>query len=411
MSKGNATMRLFLLSVGMCAILGGAVHVSGAEGDKGGRHPLGLNENHPYGRLTSEYVTPHVAWGNPYYAGKLRALVLAPIWSQRETVELAQRLSLDYTPWMTQTFMEIVSPASADPAGRFFQPPPSVVNRVLREALQKDYDVIVIGKLNWAMLPGKQRLQLLEKVAAGTGLVYINPPQPHKELEIVSEEQRRRRGRHVHPGRRAAGAVARIARDPRRKTPQDGAVWKRAGRGAGLRRESAHGEICGRHLRGVAVFDPVLGYDQLYERQPTVPPRWTSCRKCNGCRTNITSRWWPRPSCGRRARTRRFRFRRIFPPVWRGPWGAKRWRSPRPTRPENVVLRGNRARPLRSRPGFPIIHQGTPSRRSNLCAGGVALRRIFPRRLGTVARRQSHANLEQQVLHRDRRVRFRRSFP
>ena len=62
MNKLNAIMRLFLSSVGMCAILSGAVHVSGAEGDQRDRHPLGLNENHPYGRLTSEYVTPHVAW-------------------------------------------------------------------------------------------------------------------------------------------------------------------------------------------------------------------------------------------------------------------------------------------------------------------------------------------------------------
>ena len=67
-------------------------------------HPWGLNENHPYGRLTTDYVTPHVAWANPYYRGKTRILVIAPTWSQRETVELAERLAVDFTAWMSATF-------------------------------------------------------------------------------------------------------------------------------------------------------------------------------------------------------------------------------------------------------------------------------------------------------------------
>lgn len=58
-------------------------------------HPLGLNENHPYGIISNAYETPHVKWARPYAGGAVIALVLAPIWSQRETVELAQRLSLD----------------------------------------------------------------------------------------------------------------------------------------------------------------------------------------------------------------------------------------------------------------------------------------------------------------------------
>jgi len=168
----------FLLTLALCWT--GAVSATD--------HPWGLNENHPYGRLTSDYVTPHVAWGNPYHAGKIRALILAPTWSQRETVELAQRLALDYTPFMTATFMELVESSAYDQAFRSAQPPPEVVNRALREALKKSYDVMVIGKLNWPLLPPRQRLQILEKVSEGTGLVYINPPQPHKELELVTAE-------------------------------------------------------------------------------------------------------------------------------------------------------------------------------------------------------------------------------
>jgi hypothetical protein len=151
----------------------------------GAAHPLGLNENHPYGIISNAYETPHVKWARPYRGGAVKALVLAPMWSHRETVELAQRLSLDYTAWMSETFQAMSAPAAADPAFAFFQPPPAVVYRHLRECIAKDYDVIVIGKLDWAMLTDEQRLQLLEKASRGTGLVYVGPPAGNKELQIV----------------------------------------------------------------------------------------------------------------------------------------------------------------------------------------------------------------------------------
>lgn len=146
-------------------------------------HPLGLNENHPYGRLTTDYVTPHVRWANPYYKGKVKVLVLAPTWSQRETIELAQRLSLDFTPWMTATFHEVISPPDISDIG-FFQPPSFLVYNLLDEYINKDYDAIIVGKLDWGMLPSNQRFKLLKKISDGTGLIYINPPE-HKELTAV----------------------------------------------------------------------------------------------------------------------------------------------------------------------------------------------------------------------------------
>jgi len=148
-------------------------------------HPLGLNRNHPYGIISNAYETPHVKWAVPYAGGTIKALVLAPQWSQRETVELAQRLSLRYTAWMSETFTQMTTPARSDPAFAGMQPPPAVVYRCLRQCLGKDYDVIIVGRLDWAMLPGEQRLELLEKVSDGAGLVYVGPPAGNKELDIV----------------------------------------------------------------------------------------------------------------------------------------------------------------------------------------------------------------------------------
>ena len=56
-----------------------------------------LDMNQPYDKLSGNVVTPHIQWAVPYSRGKVKALVIAPALGQRETVELAQRLSLDYT--------------------------------------------------------------------------------------------------------------------------------------------------------------------------------------------------------------------------------------------------------------------------------------------------------------------------
>ena len=147
-------------------------------------HPLGLNENHPYGILGTAYVTPHIAWAKPYAGGMTHALVLAPSYSQRETVELAQRLSLGFKAWMTVGFHQAVA-VSSDWAAAAFLPPPEAVQRSLCERAAGDYDVIVVGKLLWSIVPAEQRFQLLRKVAEGTGLVYVNPPEGDPELDLV----------------------------------------------------------------------------------------------------------------------------------------------------------------------------------------------------------------------------------
>jgi len=147
-------------------------------------HPFGLNRNHPYGILTTDYVTPHIPWANPYRGGRAKVLVLAPYWSQRETVELAERLSIDFTAWMPTAFTAITA-SMGDPAFSFFQPPPELVHRLLKEYVRKDYDVIIVGKLEWSIIPAKQRFEILKKVAEGTGFIYVNPPEGDKELELV----------------------------------------------------------------------------------------------------------------------------------------------------------------------------------------------------------------------------------
>ena len=128
-----------------------------------------LDENQVYDKLSSRLVTPHIKWANPYYLGKTRVLVIAPAWSQRETVELAQRLSMDYAPLMVVSYDKFFIP------DMYLWVSEDVFLEVTKENLSRDYDVIVIGKLNWGLLPPEYQSSILDKVHQGTGLVYISP--------------------------------------------------------------------------------------------------------------------------------------------------------------------------------------------------------------------------------------------
>ena len=174
-------------------LLLGALAANAAAQDSA-EHPFGLNRNHPYGVLSTDYVTRHVAWARPYARGKTKVLVLAPEYSQRETVELAQRLSLDFRAWMSVGFSRAVA-AHSDQAAAAFLPPAEVVYRSLRECVSKEYDAIIVGKLVWSIIPPRERFELLKKVAEGTGLVYVNPPEDDRELELVLEREQVPQGR------------------------------------------------------------------------------------------------------------------------------------------------------------------------------------------------------------------------
>ncbi|MDD5598289.1 MAG: beta-galactosidase, partial [Victivallaceae bacterium] len=135
--------------------------------------------NQPYGKLSSTIETPHVCWAKPLREGRLKALVIAPTWGQRETVELAQRLDLAYTPLMTYSYFRVCS------SGEYRQAPESLVFQDIDRKLKDSYDVIIIGKFKWDVLSQEIRYAILEKVHNGAGLIYICPQGVTEALNMV----------------------------------------------------------------------------------------------------------------------------------------------------------------------------------------------------------------------------------
>ena len=140
--------------------------------------PFG-DPNQPYDQLPGTLETPHVPWARPCAGGPLRALFILPYSDAREVVEISQRLELDYTVIMNAGHTAWEEGYSE---GDTTTPLVGVEAKLVLESLVKErlslenrYDVIVIGKVSWAVIPPAVRSRILEHVARGTGLVCVTP--------------------------------------------------------------------------------------------------------------------------------------------------------------------------------------------------------------------------------------------
>ena len=140
---------------------------------------------------SQDYVTPHTPWYRPYERGPVRALFIRSFGATRGVVEIAQRLSLEYTvppllmedsvfPWIDKAS----AAGMADYVGR--------LDRFL--AATNRYDVIVLGpfgggdwyedndtkgklpKAFWAALRRTTEANVVERIKAGTGFLVLSKP-------------------------------------------------------------------------------------------------------------------------------------------------------------------------------------------------------------------------------------------
>lgn len=142
-----------------------------------GTPPYG-DPNNPYDRLPGTLETYHVKWSKPNATGKLNVLFIIPYVNSREVVETAQRLDLKYTVIMN-TSNSYWDEGIPDPDTMALEKTEAiaVMDKLSTErlALTNRYDVIVIAKISWEVIPPKVRERILEHVERGTGLVYVSP--------------------------------------------------------------------------------------------------------------------------------------------------------------------------------------------------------------------------------------------
>ncbi len=129
----------------------------------------GAKDRADSGAITLEQSSPHVAWGVPLKGGAIHALFIAPRYTLRDVVELAERLELKYgvAPVWDSYHLGIEGSAlpGADPAQTLED---------VREKLSRDYELIVLGNLDLSMFPGDVLDTLMAKVRQGTGLLMAH---------------------------------------------------------------------------------------------------------------------------------------------------------------------------------------------------------------------------------------------
>ncbi len=120
--------------------------------------------------LSEAIETPHIRWAKPYYLGKTRALFIMPQVAQRDIIELAQRMSLEFDRVTTSQSWSTSGDLCPDFGSRD-------TNENLRSLLKsKPYDVIVLAAAQWQKwLEEDVRQAILARVRQGAGLVWITP--------------------------------------------------------------------------------------------------------------------------------------------------------------------------------------------------------------------------------------------
>lgn len=128
-----------------------------------------------YYRLVPTVVTPHIPWAKPYFGEGLRLLVIAPRMTQRETLELAERLDAD-----CQVVMTYIRGAIGTPGLRAWERAKGAyeheVLAELRRALSEGgrYNAILIGLVPLGRLPLDVQYAILKRIADGCGLVVTH---------------------------------------------------------------------------------------------------------------------------------------------------------------------------------------------------------------------------------------------
>ncbi len=133
-------------------------------------------ETTPYDVMTSTVSTPHRRWAKPLADGPVRALIIAPRWAQRETVELAQRLDVEYETVSVSASYILLDKRGLTLYGTYelygYRPRSVVaVLNDLRTKLEREYDCIIVADVRNGILPQYFIDMIAQKVRAGTGLV------------------------------------------------------------------------------------------------------------------------------------------------------------------------------------------------------------------------------------------------
>lgn len=128
--------------------------------------------------LTENYKTPHLTWDKT--TQPLKVLFFIQPTGARDVIELAQRMNIQYTPFITYTYYAYTSDsvyrAALSGTSEFEK------NEEIRRKAAQDLDVIFIGNAPFTKAPSDVQYQIMMRVYNGAGLVVHVTKLPFKKL-------------------------------------------------------------------------------------------------------------------------------------------------------------------------------------------------------------------------------------
>ncbi|MDY0175312.1 MAG: beta-galactosidase [Lentisphaeria bacterium] len=136
-------------------------------------------------KFDDSVVTEHIAWARPLAGGPIKTLALTPFPSYRELAELAQRLDIElHSQVWTLPYKPLF--VTGDYYGTLTDE--DVLNN-LDTLLSQEYDLIIIGGVQWKHLRASQRDEIVRKMQSGTGLLEIGTWAPEELVPGISAVQ------------------------------------------------------------------------------------------------------------------------------------------------------------------------------------------------------------------------------
>jgi len=177
--KFNFIKNACLRCLGLLIILPASLFAEVGEYELGGAKQT-------YDRIPGTFITRHVEWAKPLPGGPIKTFVVCTQSATREVVELSQRLALDSTVLMTGDINYLTCQPSGQPGapeglvggnvwGGSLANWERVIPRLFKERLDpsRQYDLIIVAKVHWDVLPDFARDNIMERVRQGAGLIMV----------------------------------------------------------------------------------------------------------------------------------------------------------------------------------------------------------------------------------------------
>ena len=130
-----------------------------------------------------ELNLPHICWAKPLNRPPVKTLAIATYRNAMDITELTRRLDMEFNYSLIWSYNKL---GYSPDTWRSYEKIPALYTTTIIEELTKkltqDYELIILGNVEWSLLPANIKQSIMSKVCGGTGLLVSY--RPHKTDDL-----------------------------------------------------------------------------------------------------------------------------------------------------------------------------------------------------------------------------------